>query len=67
MVQNPDQRDLTGNTVSTPLMSVSSRVDIKIDQERIEETLNVESFEDGYFPALRPNYDRNAHTHRSQI
>ena len=47
MVQNPDQRDFSGNTENTPLMSASSWVDLNIDQDRNDETRNVENFEDG--------------------
>ena len=63
MLQNRDQRDFTGNIVSTPLMSASSRVNLNIDQDRNDVTRKVENFEDGDFPALIPNKDRNAHAH----
>ena len=63
MVQNPDQRDFSGNTDNTPLMSASCPIDLNIDQDGIDETCNVENFEDGHFPTLRTNYDRQAHTH----
>ena len=63
IVQNPDWGEFTGNTENTPLMSASSRLDLNIDQKRIEETRDIEYFEDGDFPAFRPNYDRRAHTH----
>ena len=60
VVQNPDRRDSTGNTENTPRMSASSRSDVNVDQDKDEETRNVENFEEGDFPALRPNYDRSA-------
>ena len=46
-------------------MLASSRVDLKIDQDRIDDTRNIEMFEDGEFPALRLYYDRHAHTHHN--
>ena len=58
VVQNPDQRDFTGNTENTPLMSASSRLNLNIEQERNDETRNVGNFEDGDFPVMGPNYDR---------
>ena len=65
MVENPDHRDFSGNIENTPLMSASSSVDLNIDQDRNGEVRNVENFEDSDFPALRPNYDRQAHTHHN--
>ena len=56
MVRNPDRRDFSCNTENTPLMSASSR-DLNIDQDRYDESHNVENFEAGDFPALRPNCD----------
>ena len=66
-VLNPDRRDFIGNTDNTPLKSASSRLDLNIDQERIDETRDNENFEDGDFLAIRHNYDRQAHAHHSQI
>ena len=63
MVQNLHQRDFTGNIVNTPLMSASIRVDLNVDQDKKDETRNVENFKDGDFPALRPKYDRTLHAH----
>ena len=63
VVQHPDQRDFTDNAESSPLMSAFSRLDLNLDQDRIGETRNVEIFEDGDFPALRPSYDRQVQTH----
>ena len=63
LAQNPDRADFTGNTENTRLMSASSRLDLIVDQNRDEETRNVETFEDGDFPALRLNYDRRALAH----
>ena len=48
-------------------MTASSRADLNIDQDRNDETRNVENFEEGDFPALRPKYDRQVHTHHMQI
>ena len=54
MVQLLDQRDFSGNTENTPLMSVFSRVDLNFDQDGNDETRNVKNLEDGDFPALGP-------------
>ena len=62
-VQNPDQRDFLGNNRNTPLMSASSRLYLDNKLNRNDETHNIEDFEDGDFPALKPNYDRRAHAH----
>ena len=43
-VQNPDRRDFIGNTENTPLKSISNRLDVNIDQDRIDETRDVENF-----------------------
>ena len=67
IVQNPNRRDFTRNTEKTPLISASSRLDLSVDQDRNVETHNVENFEDGDFPVLRPNYDRRTHTHHSSF
>ena len=52
MVQNLDQRDFSENTKNTSLISASSWVDSNIDQDRNDETRNVENFEDGDFPGV---------------
>ena len=65
VVQNAGQRDFSGNREDTPLMWASNRLDSSFDQDRNDETRNVDSFEDGNFPASRLNYDRRAHTHHS--
>ena len=67
VVQNPYQRDFTGNTENNPLMSASSGIDLNVDLDRNDETRNVENFEDGDFPELRPNYDLRAHAHYSYV
>ena len=59
VVQNPDWRDFT------PRSSVSSRLDLSIDQDRNDETCNDNNFEDGDFPTLNPIYDWRAHTHHN--
>ena len=64
-VQNPDRRDFLGNIRNTPLMSASIWLDLDNELDRNDETRNNEDFEEGDFPALRPNYDRRAHAHRS--
>ena len=64
-VQNPDNRDFIGNSVNTSLKSAFSRLDLNIDQDKIDETRDDENFEDGYFPAFRHNYDRQAHIHHN--
>ena len=48
-------------------MLAFSRLDLNVDQGRNDETRNVESFEDGDFPALRPNYERRVHAHRTFV
>ena len=71
VVQNPYQTDLLGVTQNTPLMSASSLIALNFDQDRnqdiFDQTRNVENFEDGDFPALRPNYDRRTHAHRNSL
>ena len=62
-VQNPDRRDFIGNAENTPLKLASSRLVLKIDRDRIDETRDIENFEDSDFLALKPNNDRQAHTH----
>ena len=57
--------DFTGNTENTPLTSASSRLDLNINQNSIDQTRDIENFEDGDFPALRPNYDRQAEAHHN--
>ena len=60
MVRNSDQREFTGNTENTPLMSASNRILLNVNQDRNDETPNVENIEIGDFLALRTNYDRIA-------
>ena len=62
-VQNPDRRDVLGNIRNTPRMSASSRLDLDNELNRIDETRNDVDFEDGDFPALKPNYDWREHAH----
>ena len=42
-------------------MSAFSRIVLNVNQDRNDDTRNVENFEDGDFPALRPNSHRRAH------
>ena len=44
-------------------MSASSRVDLNLDQDVSDETRNFENFGDGEFPAMKPIYGRQTHTH----
>ena len=55
------------NTKNTPIMSASSRLDLKIDQDKIDESRNIENFGDGDFPELSSNYDWRAHTHHTAV
>ena len=64
-VLNPDQRDFLGNIRNTLLISASSRLNFDNELHRNDETGNDEDFEDGNFPALKPNYDRRAHADHS--
>ena len=65
IVQNPDRRDFTGNTENTPLRSASSRLDLNFEQDEIDESPDIDKFDDGDFPATRLNYDRRAHIHHN--
>ena len=65
IVQNPDERDFTGNTKNTPLRSGSSRLDLNIDQDIIDETCDIDNSEEGNFPATRLNFDRRERAHHS--
>ena len=67
LVQNPDRRYFPENTENTPVMSASSWIDLNVDQDKNDETRNVENFEDGAFSAIRPNYDRRTHNHHSSL
>ena len=64
VVHNPDRNDSTGNTENTSLLSSSGRLDLEIGQDRIDETRDIENFEDGDFPEIKPNHDRRAHAHQ---
>ena len=64
-VQICDRRDFLGIVWNTPLMSASSRLDLVNELGRNDETRNNEDFEDGDFPALRPNHYRRAHAHHT--
>ena len=64
-VQNPDRKDFLGNAGNTPLMSASIWLDLNTNQDGNHETLNEENYEDGDFPALRPNYDRWSQAHHN--
>ena len=64
-VENFDRRDFVGNAVNTPLMSVSTRLDLNTNHDRIDQTRNEENFLDGDFPPLRPNYDQRTQVHHN--
>ena len=66
-VQNSDQRDFTWNLENTPPITTSGRLKLNKDQNRIDETRDIENFEDDGFPALRANYDRRVQTHRKNL
>ena len=46
-------------------MTASSRLDLDNELNRNDETRNAVDFQDGDFPALKPNYDWRAHAHHS--
>ena len=54
-VQKTDRGDFLGNFRNTPLLSMSSRLDLDNELYMNVETRNNEDFEDGDFPALRSN------------
>ena len=56
VAQNPDWRDFTSKTENTPLVSASSRLVLKVDQNRNDETGNDETSKMAAF--------RIAHAHR---
>ena len=53
----------SGNMEKFPLMTVSSRKHLDGDQNKNDETRDIESFKDGNFLAFRFNYHRQSHTH----
>ena len=63
VVQYRDQKDFTGNTEITPLVSALSQFDLTMDQDKTHENRDNEKLEDGDFPALKYNNDRRARTH----
>ena len=64
VVQNPLRREVTGNTENSPLISAAIRLALNFDQDRRDWTRDIESFEDGDFPALGLNFERRTQTHR---
>ena len=46
-------------------MTVSSRTDLNINQNRNDETHKIENFDNGDFTTLRFNYDRQTHSGHS--
>ena len=67
LVQGCDRRDFTGNTENTPLRSASSRLDLNIEQDEVDETRDIDNSGDANLPATRINYDRRAHAHQSKF
>ena len=65
VVQNPDQRDFSGNMENNPVMTASSRKDSNINLDRKDKTGNSESFEEGEFTALKTKHARFS-SHSSQ-
>ena len=65
VIQKPDQRDFSGNTVGTSLITPSSRTDLNINHKKFDETRNNETTEDGHFTALRSNFDQQWHSHQT--
>ena len=65
IVQNSDRRDFTGDAENTPFRSASSRLDLNIKQDELDETRDIDKSEDGDFPATKLNYDRRAHAHHN--
>ena len=60
VVHNPHQRNFLRNMENTPLMTACGRVDLNIDDDKNDETLDVENFR-----PLGPNGDRQSHIHPS--
>ena len=63
--QNLGRQYFRGNTKNNPLMLASSRLNLDVDQDRNDESRNVENFEDGDCPALKPYYQRQLQAHHS--
>ena len=61
----PDRRECTGNTEITPHRSDSSRLDLKIEQNEIDETRDSDNSEDSDFYATRSMIDWRAHAHHN--
>ena len=61
----PDRGFFLRKAGNTPLMSATSRLDLKSIQDRNDEIRNEKNFEDGDFPALRSNHDRRLQVHHS--
>ena len=52
-LNNPNQRDFSGNVQETPLMATSTGLNIKHEDDDTRFNHNIE---DGYFPVLKSNY-----------
>ena len=63
IVENLDRGVFTGENKNTLIRSASNRLDLDIEQDEIDETRDIDNYEDDDFPAARLNYDRWAHTH----
>ena len=64
-VQNADIGTFEGYTENIFLNLAFSYLDLNIDQDRIDESRDIEKFEGGDFPSLRPNYNQQAQTHHT--
>ena len=52
-VHNSDRKNFTGNTENTPLRSISSRLDLNIYEDLIDEIRDIDISEDGNFPTTK--------------
>ena len=55
IVQNHDRMDFTSNAEKTPPRSASSRSDLKIEQDEIDDTRDFDNSEDNDSPATKLN------------
>ena len=65
IVPNPDRRDVTGNTENSLLRLDSSRLDLNIKQDDLDEIRDIDNSEYDDIPATRLNYDRRVQAHRT--
>ena len=62
----PDQRNFSGKTEDTLLMTESNRTDLYSNYNRNNETRANETIKNGDFPILKSNPDRQTHTHQNR-